>query len=224
MKVVEEQVTSAYWEYVDIWASGIRLTELSRIQAGIPMSTADFDIPPVQLMFKIPEWKLAGLVTLLNGCIWADEPTGPRALAPRTYPEGSECIPPPGAEEGTTHFLLWKECCLRAEKEYISFAKKLGNIDMATCFLPSSVAHIITVHARVDVVYQMIRCAMSYYALPITQPLKPLFRELLITANSFVPRLFGRLYERYILKPLQTEEEDDDAEMADEGEGESAPV
>lgn len=223
MRAVAEQVSSTRWEDVEIWLDHVTATERMRIQAGLTIATADYDMPTVLVKFVIPAWELTGLVTLLNGTVWSDSTTASKALALRAHPEGFDCVPPPGVEEGTPIYVRWKECCNRAEREYATFAKGLEAGDAAQCFLPNSLAHYVTANIRLDVLYELIRQVMSFYALPYVRPLKPLFRELLLTGYSFAPRLFEHLYYRYILKKMQSEV-DDDAEMAGEGEGDPTPI
>ena len=197
---------------LEAWAQSLGWMEKIGVAAGQSPRGGSYPMPMLTIKFSVAAFKVQTLLSLFpNAC---DESTAEMALAPRLYAEGFACIAPPDIEEGSPAYRRWKEFCVRAEREYVIFAKTLADKEAAAYILPACVTHVVTTQMTVQELVKAILRAFNYFSFGNMKPLHPLFRKLLIHCEANCPTLFHGLYTKYCVKG-----EENDAEMAGEGEG-----
>lgn len=219
MHVVHEYASVSGWENASAWASQASCKAVNAILAGIHFT--DCHVPLVTAVFQVPGCKTLPLLDAFPGTRYSVESLAEWALYPRLHPEGFPCVAPDGLAPSSPAYARWEEYCKRAEREYITIAKKLSAPETAISIVPASVANSVTIEAPADILYRAIYRVLQRFAEDPCKPLRPLFRSLLEEARQNCEPLFGSLYDRFITYTLATQpgKDDEDAQVAGKGEG-----
>lgn len=197
---------------MEVWAQSLGWMEAIAVRRGHQPNGGSYPMPVLNVKFSVPAYKVRPLLTLFPNSV--DESTEERALSPRLYTDGFACTVPEGLEEGSPAYRRWKEFCVRAEREYVIFAKTLADKEMAVNLLPACVAHVVTAQITEQELIQAILRVFSYFADNDTKALRTVFRKLITHGEANCPTLFHTFYNKFCERG-----EEDDAEMAGEGEG-----
>lgn len=217
MFVTYERVVCFGFPQAEQWAKTISYKQRNRFFDRNPVGVAP---PVVHIDFRVPAIKVPALMQLFSP-LAADTSTARQALYPRIYPDGLECIPPEDIDTNSPTFIRWKEYCIRAEREYITFAKVIATKTAAEFLLPACLAHNVSVDVDVATLYRQIDRVFDRYAENQFKPLRPLFRVLLAEYYDQCDTLFGTLYDRFCVYKEEEEQEDtDESEDGTEGTGE----